>query len=257
MTKIEPGLREAHFRSVHRRRVDPSPTSVTLILMRVLLVEDSERLQRSLGTGLRRAGYAVDISGTGPDGLWRATTTAYDVLILDIMLPGFDGLSLLRQLREQGRQTHVLLLTARDTVEDRVTGLRSGADDYLVKPFAFEELLARIEALGRRQTGLKEPTLRIGELEIDIPARTVRRGGELVSLLPREFALLTFLATRAGQVVSRTEIEEHIYDERAELMSNAVDSAVCALRRKIDRPSERSLITTRRRVGYVLTEPDK
>ena len=166
--------------------------------MRVLLVEDSERLQRSLGIGLRRAGYAVDISGNGPDGLWRATSTDYDILILDIMLPGFDGLSLLRQLREQGKQTHVLLLTAKDTVDDRVAGLRSGADDYLVKPFAFEELLARIEALGRRQSGRKDPTLRIGGLEIDIAARSVRRDGELITLLPREFALLTFLASRIG-----------------------------------------------------------
>ena len=220
--------------------------------MRLLLVEDSERLQRSLGTGLRRAGYAVDVTGTGTDGLWRATATDYDVVVLDVMLPGLDGLTVLRQLREKGRDTHVLLLTARDTVEDRVTGLRAGADDYLVKPFAFDELLARIEALGRRRVGRKATVVRVGDLEIDPAARTVCRDGEPIPLLPREFALLAYLAGRAGQVVTRTDIEAHIYDDRAEPMSNVVDSAVCALRRKIDRPGEPSLIVTRRRVGYVL-----
>jgi DNA-binding response OmpR family regulator len=222
--------------------------------MRLLLVEDSERLQRSLGTGLRRAGYAVDVTDSGTDGLWRATSTDYDVIVLDIMLPGLDGLSVLRQLRERGRDTHVLLLTANDTVDDRVTGLRAGADDYLVKPFAFDELLARVEALARRRSGRKAPLLRVADLEIDTAARTVRCRGEAVPLLPREFALLEFLATRAGQVVTRTDIEAHIYDDRSEPMSNVVDSAVCALRRKIDRPGEPSLIVTRRRVGYVLAE---
>jgi DNA-binding response OmpR family regulator len=221
--------------------------------MRLLLVEDSERLQRSLGTGLRNAGYAVDISGTGPDGLWRALSTDYDLIVLDIMLPGFDGLSLLRQLREQGKQTHVLLLTARDTVDDRVTGLRTGADDYLVKPFAFDELLARIEAISRRRTGRKSPTIRVADLEIDIPSRTVRRDGTTIPLLPREFALLEYLASRAGEVASRADIEVHIYDDRTEPFSNVVDSAICALRRKIDRPGQPSLIVTRRRLGYVLT----
>jgi len=221
--------------------------------MRLLLVEDSERLQRSLGTGLRRAGHAVDVTGTGTDGLWRATGTDYDVLILDVMLPGLDGLSVLRQLRERGRDTHVLLLTARDTVEDRVTGLRAGADDYLVKPFAFDELLARVEALGRRQRGRKDPVLRVADLELDTGARTVRRAGRPIPLLPREYALLAYLAGRAGEVVSRADIEAHIYDDRVEPMSNVVDSAVCALRRKVDPPGGPSLITTRRRLGYVLT----
>jgi DNA-binding response OmpR family regulator len=223
--------------------------------MRLLLVEDSQRLQRSLGTGLRRAGYAVDISATGPDALWRAAGTNYDLLILDIMLPGLDGLSVLRQLREQGRQTHVLLLTAKDTVEDRVTGLRAGADDYLVKPFSFDELLARVEALGRRSTGQKSPTLIVGDLEIDTAARVVRRGGEVIQLLPREFTLLHYLASRPGQVVTRTEIEEHIYDARVEPMSNVVDAAIYSLRRKIDLPDVPSMIETRRRVGYVLNPP--
>ena len=221
--------------------------------MRLLLVEDSERLQRSLGAGLRRAGHAVDVSGTGPDGLWRATGTDYDVVVLDVMLPELDGLSVLRQLRERGRDVHVLLLTACDTVENRVTGLRAGADDYLVKPFAFDELLARVEALGRRRTGRKDPVVRVGDLEVDPATQAVSRGGRAIALLPREYALLLYLAGRAGQVVSRAEIEAHIYDDRAEPMSNVVDSAVCALRRKVDRPGEPSLIATRRRAGYVLT----
>ncbi len=220
--------------------------------MRLLLVEDSERLQRSLGTGLRRAGHALDVTAAGPDGLWRATETDYDVVILDVMLPGLDGLSVLRQLRARGRDTHVLLLTARDTVEDRVTGLRAGADDYLVKPFAFDELLARVEALGRRQRGRKDPVVRVAGLELDPAARTVRRAGVALPLLPREFALLAYLAGRPGEVVTRAEIEAHIYDDRAEPMSNVVDSAVCALRRKVDPPGGPSLIATRRRVGYVL-----
>jgi DNA-binding response OmpR family regulator len=220
--------------------------------MRILVVEDSERLQRLLGTGLRRSGYAVDIADNGPDGLWRALGTDYDVIVLDVMLPGMDGLSLLRELRAKDKQTHVLLLTAKDTINDRVTGLRSGADDYLVKPFAFDELLARIEALLRRQQVRKNPLLRAADLELDTVARIARREGKPINLLPREYALLEYLAARVGETVSRTEIETHIYDDRVEPMSNVVDSAICALRRKIDLPDEPSLILTRRRMGYVL-----
>ena len=225
---------------------------ILYVPMRILFIEDSERLQRSVGTGLRRSGYAVDISGNGADGLWRALGTDYDLIVLDIMLPGMDGLSLLRELRAKGKQTHVLLLTAKDTVMDRVTGLRSGADDYLVKPFAFDELLARIEALLRRQQIRKNPLIRAAEIELDTVARVARREGKTINLLPREYALLEYLAARVGEVVSRADIEAHIYDERAEPMSNVVDSAVCALRRKIDLPHEPSLILTRRRMGYVL-----
>jgi DNA-binding response OmpR family regulator len=220
--------------------------------MRLLLVEDSERLQRSVGTGLRKSGYAVDIAGTGPEGLWHAESHDYDVIILDIMLPGFDGLTLLRRLREQGKDTHVLLLTAKDTVPDRVIGLRAGADDYLIKPFAFDELLARIEALTRRKHGRKNPLIQVGDLEINTAARTVARGGKIIELFPREYALLEYLAARQGEVVSRTDIEAHIYDDRVEPLSNVVDSAVCALRRKIDPTGGPSLIATRRRMGYVL-----
>ena len=220
--------------------------------MRVLLVEDSERLRRSVGTGLRRAGYAVDDVSDGEEGLWRARGNEYDVIVLDLMLPKLDGLSVLRDLRAGGIDTHVLILTARDAVEDRVCGLGAGADDYLVKPFAFEELLARVQALARRQHGIKRAVLRIGDLELDSTRRTLSRQGAAIDLPPREFALLEYLAMRRGQVVSRSQIEAHIYDDQAEPMSNVVESAVYALRKKIDPPGGRSFIQTRRGMGYVL-----
>ena len=220
--------------------------------MRVLLVEDSERLRHSIGTGLRRAGYAVDTTGDGEEGLWYALGNEYDVIVLDLMLPKLDGLSLLCRLRESGKDTHVLILTARDTVEDRVLGLRTGSDDYLVKPFAFDELLARVEALVRRAHGVKRPVIRVGDLEIDPAARAVKRSGAAIDLPPREFALLEYLAVRQGSVVTRAEVEAHVYDEHAEPMSNVVDAAIYALRKKIDRPGGQSLIHTRRGIGYVL-----
>jgi DNA-binding response OmpR family regulator len=223
--------------------------------MRLLLVEDSVRLRESLAEGLRREGYAVDVACDGEEGLWFATHHPYDVIVLDIMLPKLDGLSLLRRLRDghdEHARAHVLLLTARDTVEDRVTGLRSGADDYLVKPFAFEELLARIEALVRRSNHAKNPLLRIDDLEIDTIARKATRNGREIELAAREYALLQFLALRRGQVVSRPEIESHLYDEQSERMSNVIDAAVYSLRKKIDVPGRVSLIRTRRGMGYVM-----
>jgi DNA-binding response OmpR family regulator len=219
------------------------------------LIEDSERLQQSVAEGLRRSGYAVDVAGDGETGLWRAKTHDYDAVILDLMLPGLEGLAVLAALRAAGRDTHVLVLTARDAVEDRVRGLRAGADDYLVKPFAFDELLARVEALTRRRHGRPHPTIAIGDLVIDTAARVVRRGKDLIDLSPREYALLDYLAARGDAVVSRTEIEEHIYDDRTEPMSNVVDAAVYALRRKIDTPGRPSLIVTRRGMGYSLRVP--
>ena len=222
--------------------------------MRILLVEDSERLRRTVGSGLRKAGYAVDLAGDGEEGKWFALGNEYDVIVLDLMLPKIDGLTLLRQLRENGKNTHVLILTAKDTVDDRVVGLRSGADDYLVKPFAFDELLARVEALARRAHGVKRPVIRIADLEIDPTRRTVKRGEMMLDLPPREFALLEYLAMRQGDLVTRTEIEAHIYDEQAEPMSNVVDAAIYSLRKKIDPPRTKSLIQTRRGMGYVLTE---
>lgn len=221
--------------------------------MRVLVVEDSQRLQRTLGAALRKSGYAVDIAGDGEEGLWLAESHDYDVMVLDIMLPKRDGLSVLAELRRQGCGVHVLLLTARDTVDDRVQGLQSGADDYLVKPFALEELLARVAALCRRAYGTKQPRLMIADLEIDFAARVARRGGLPVELTAREYQLLEYLARRRGEVVSRTEIETHIYDGQADPASNVVDSAVCVLRKKLAvTPTMAPLIHTRRGFGYVL-----
>jgi DNA-binding response OmpR family regulator len=220
--------------------------------MKVLLVEDSARLQMSVGRALRKAGYAVDVIGNGEEGLWQAESNDYDVIVLDIMLPKLDGLSLLQQLRQKGKATHVLLLTARDTVEDRVQGLRLGADDYLVKPFALEELLARVEALCRRAYGGKQTRLVIADLEIDTAAREVFRAGHPVKLKPREYSLLEYLARRSGQVVTRGEIEAHIYDDSVDPMSNVVESAMSSLRKKISAPNPVSLIHTRHGLGYVL-----
>jgi DNA-binding response OmpR family regulator len=220
--------------------------------MRILVVEDSPRLQRSLETALRRTGYAVDVASDGEEGLWQATSNDYDVIVLDIMLPKRDGLSVLAELRKKGSHTHVLLLTARDTVDDRVTGLRTGADDYLVKPFALEELLARVEALCRRAYGTKDSRIAVGDLEVDTQGRTVSRAGAAIELTAREYLLLEYLARRRGQVVSRSEIESHIYDGQVDPMSNVVDSAVCSIRRKLGKEGDEALIHTRRGLGYVL-----
>ena len=218
--------------------------------MRVLYVEDSGSLRRSVGRALRHAGYAVDLAEDGEQGLAATEGNDYDAILLDVMLPKLDGLSLLRLLRERGRNTHVLLLTARDTIPNRVEGLRAGADDYLVKPFALEELLARVEALCRRAYGGKEPAICIGDIEIHFAARRLLRAGEEVQLTAREWRLIEYLARRRGQVVPRAEIEAHIYDELAEPMSNVVDTAVYSLRRKIGP----ELISTRRGMGYVMEE---
>jgi DNA-binding response OmpR family regulator len=220
--------------------------------MRLLLVEDSSRLQRSLTLGLRKAGYAIDVSGDGRDALWQAQAVDYDVIILDIMIPSLDGLGVLAQLRAQGKKTHILLLTARDTVEDRVKGLQMGADDYLVKPFAFEELLARIQALCRRNYSQKSPQIEIQDLTINLATQRAATKGHSIDLLPREFRLLEFLSLRRGEVVSRSEIEAHLYNEKTEVMSNVVDSTVCQLRRKLAQAGSATLIHTRRGMGYCI-----
>jgi DNA-binding response OmpR family regulator len=223
--------------------------------MRVLLVEDSVRLQTSLGKALRMSGYAVDISGEGEGGLWLAESNDYDAVILDIMLPKLDGLTLLRRVRQKGRQTPILLLTAKDTVEDRVRGLQMGADDYLVKPFALQELLARVQVLCRRHYDFKANRVVIGDLNVDLTAHTATRAGQALDLTAREFRLLEYLALRRGHIVTRSEIETHLYNESVDLMSNAVDSAVCTLRRKLEPPGSPPLIHTRRGQGYTLKEP--
>lgn len=223
--------------------------------MRVLLVEDSVRLQQSLGKALSQSGYTVDLSGDGEHGLWLAEANDYDALILDVMLPKLDGLTVLRRLRAQGTQTPILLLTARDTVADRVTGLQSGADDYLVKPFALQELLARVQVLCRRHYATRSNRLALGDLELDLTARTVTRGGQPLDLTARELRLLEYLVRRRGQIVTRGEIETHIYDDAVDLMSNVVDSAICTLRKKLEAPGCPPLIHTKRGLGYTLKEP--
>lgn len=215
--------------------------------MRLLLIEDSKRLSRSLTRGLRKAGYCVDATLDGAEGLWMAESNDYDLIILDLMLPSMDGLTVLQRLRKE-KQTHVLILTAKDTVPDRVQGLELGADDYLVKPFAFEELLARVRALCRRSYQHKTPRVVAGPLEIDLDRKAATCNGVPVELSPREYMLLEYLALRRGQLVTRTEIEQHIYDDQVEPMSNVVDSAVCVLRKKLACP----VIQTRRGLGYVL-----
>ncbi len=224
--------------------------------MKLLLVEDAKHLQQALATGLKKAGYALDVTGDGQEGLWLAQSNDYDVIILDIMLPGMDGLTVLQKLRQGGKTTHVLLLTAKDTVSDRVRGLQTGADDYLIKPFAFEELLARVQALCRRTYGHKTTCITVGDLEIDQTTKSVHRAGRTIVLKPREYALLEYLALRQGEVISRSEIEAHIYDEAADPMSNVVDSAICVLRRKLAIPGTTPLIHTRHGQGYMLAIPE-
>ncbi len=223
--------------------------------MRVLLVEDSKSLRDSVTAALQESGYAVDSVGDGEEGLWLAQSNDYDVIILDILLPGLLGTAVLERLRSNGNQTQVIFLTAKDTVEDRVRGLRSGADDYLIKPFALEELLARVQALCRRAYGQRSTTIRVGDLELDTAARRATRAEGALELTAREYALLEYLMVRAGTVVSRTEIEAHIYDERANPMSNVVDSAIYSLRKKLAGADGLApLIHTQRGQGYVLEE---
>ncbi len=222
--------------------------------MRILIVEDYPPIREALTVGLGAVGYAVDATGDGAEGLWYAQNHAYDAIVLDLMLPGLSGQDLLRQLRRERNPSLVLVLTAKDTVEDRVLGLDLGADDYLVKPFAFAELLARIRALVRRRYERLDPILRIGDLEVDTVARAVRRGGQVIALSAREYALLEYLAHRPGQVVSRGELWEHVYDFAAEPNSNVLDVYVSHLRRKLDDGHQRKLIHTRRGQGYVLDE---
>jgi DNA-binding response OmpR family regulator len=223
-------------------------------MMRILLVEDSVRLRRSIETALLKSGYAVDATGDGENALWLAEAygDGYDAIVLDIMLPGLDGLSVLRRLRARKASMHILLLTARDTVRDRVIGLEAGADDYLIKPFALEELLARIAALCRRAYGAKQPRLLIGDLEIDTAAKQVARGGIPIALKPREYALLEYLALRQGEVVTRQDIETHIYDASVDTTSNVVESAMSVLRKRLAQSGVQTLIQTRHGLGYIL-----
>ncbi len=220
--------------------------------MHILLVEDYKPLLDSLSKGLRECGYAVDTAAEGKEGLWHATSGDYDVIILDLMLPGMDGLSILKKVREKNKNTAVLILTARDQVEDRVAGLDAGADDYLGKPFAFEELLARVRALVRRSYAKRKPMLHVGDLRIEMSSRRVWRADEEIELTMREYSILEYLAMRAGETVSRTDIWEHVYEFNSEADSNVVDVYITYLRKKIERPGKPPLLHTRRGFGYML-----
>ncbi|MFO0798837.1 MAG: response regulator transcription factor [Gemmataceae bacterium] len=224
--------------------------------MRVLLVEDNPSLVRAFRQGLEEEGFAVDVATDGEEADVKARTTGYDVVVLDIMLPKVDGLTLLKKWRTDGIKTHVLMLTARGTVSDKVTGLDTGADDYLTKPVDFDELCARVRALIRRGHQQKDPVLRCYDMEIDTAARTVRRAGQVIHLTPREYALLEFLAFHRGKVVTRSMIWEHLYDEYDENTSNVVDVYIRYLRNKIDKGFDPPLILTRWGEGYMLRGDD-
>ncbi len=225
--------------------------------MRVLVIEDYEPLRRSLARGLSESGFAVDATGDGKEGLWFARDEAYDAVVLDLMLPGMDGLSILRRLRDEGKTCPVLILTARDGVPDRVHGLNAGADDYLVKPFAFEELLARVNALVRRKYEVHANHVCVGGLTIDLNARTASRPDGEVALTATEFGILQLLALQPGRVVSRTEITEHLYGFDGEPNSNAIDVHIAQLRRKLEADGDHPrCIHTRRGMGYILLPPD-
>lgn len=224
--------------------------------MRILLVEDHKPLARSLRRGLEEEGFAVDLAEDGEVADYKARSTSYDVIILDLMLPKVDGLTLLKSWRGSGMNTHILVLTARDTTADKVTGLDLGADDYLSKPFQLEELLARLRALIRRSHQVKDPVIRVHDLEIDTSTRTVRRGGNQIHLTPREYGMLELLAFNRGRVVTRTMIWNHLYDEHDENTSNVVDVYIRYLRTKIDKGFELPLILTRWGEGYLLRGAD-
>lgn len=223
--------------------------------MRVLVVEDYAPIRKAVAKSLREAGFAVDETGDGEEGLWYATSNDYDVVVLDLMLPGVDGLAILQRLRADGLVTHVLILTARDTVQDRVRGLDLGADDYLVKPFAMEELLARVRALARRAYCAKNPVIAVSDLRIDTTTKQVWRGNDEVTLTAREYAVLEYLALRAGEVVTRTDIWEHVYEFTADADSNVVDVYIGYLRKKLESADLPPLIHTIRGSGYSLRGP--
>lgn len=223
--------------------------------MRLLLVEDDVKIASFIIKGLRSAGYAVDHAPDGEAGLDLALSEPYDGVVIDIMLPKRDGLSLIRHLREQKVNTPALILSAKGSVDDRVKGLETGADDYLTKPFAFSELLARVQALIRRAGGISDPTrLAVADLSVNLLTREVIRDGKHIVLQPLEFSLLEYLMRHAGRIVSKTMIMEHVWDYHFDPQTNVVEARICRLRDKIDRGFEKKLIHTVRGVGYVLKE---
>jgi DNA-binding response OmpR family regulator len=224
--------------------------------MHILVVEDEQRLAALLRRVLSEERHTVDVAATGPDGLHMAGSDTYDLVVLDVMLPGMDGVEVCRELRRYDVQTPVLMLTAKGTVDDRVRGLNAGADDYLVKPFAMEELLARVNALLRRRNRDLEMSedIRVGDLTLDLVRHEVRRGDRLIDLTPKEFALLEFLMRHPGQVLTRTQITDHVWRYDLDALSNVVDTYIHYLRDKVDRGFDRSLIRTVRGVGYKIQD---
>ncbi|MGH7849798.1 MAG: response regulator [Thermodesulfobacteriota bacterium] len=223
--------------------------------MRVLVVEDDKKIASFVMNGLRQAGFAVDHAGDGEEGVHLAMHESYDAAVIDIMLPRLDGLSLIDEIRRSGVKTPVLILSARRTVDDRVKGLEAGGDDYLTKPFAFSELLARVQALIRRSSGSTGATyLKTGDLSMDLLTRRVVRSGVDIELQPKEFSLLEYFMRNEGRVVSKTLIMEHIYDYNFDPQTNVVDVLVCRLRNKLDKDFDSKMIQTIRGVGYVLKE---
>ena len=228
--------------------------------MKILLVEDNERVARFVTKGLREAGHTVEHAGNGRDGLFLAASEPYDVVVLDRMLPGnIDGLAIIEALRKAGNRTPILILSALDAVDERIKGLRSGGDDYLTKPFAFGELLARVDVLGRRGAGGggdSERTLQVGDLRLEPLARRVTRGNRAITLQPREFKLLEYLMRHANQVVTRTMLLEAVWEYNFDPQTNVVDVHISKLRQKIELDSERPLVRTVRNAGYMLTDHD-
>jgi two-component system, OmpR family, response regulator len=223
--------------------------------MHALVVEDDEKISSFVAKGLREAGFVVDVAADGVEGLEIGLSGRFDVAVVDVMLPGLDGLTLIERLRAARVQTPVLILSARRTVDDRVRGLQAGGDDYMVKPFAFSEVLARVQALLRRASASSEPTvLRVADLEVDRMSRRVMRGDREIVLQAKEYALLEYLVTNAGRIVTRTSILEKVYDYNFDPQTNVIDVLVSRLRGKVDREFERKLIHTVRGMGYVLKE---
>jgi DNA-binding response OmpR family regulator len=221
--------------------------------MRLLLVEDDLRIARFVARGLQERSYAVDVASNGDDAVYRVEINDYDVIVLDVMIPGKDGLATCRAIRALGKRMPILMLTARDAVEDRINGLDSGADDYLTKPFEFGELLARLRALLRRSQDLRPAQICVGDLELDTGAQTAMRGNRAISLTSKEYALLEFLARNANRVIGRAEIAEHVWDESFDPFSNLIEVYVNRLRRKLGEEDGNLLLQTRRGSGYILS----
>ncbi len=232
------------------------PTCQTPVIMKILLADDDPKLLRHLAAGLLEAGHVVDCAHDGAEARWAVENGAYEALVLDIMMPQIDGVTLVRGLRRRGLSIPIIFITARGEVRDRVAGLDAGGDDYLVKPFSLDELLARLRALGRRSRGGVSHTLRVGDLEVDLVARTVSRGQRQIELTNREFALLEFIAQASPKTVSKTAIVEHVWDQHFDGGTNVVNVYINYLRSKIDQPGESSLIRTIRGVGFALVPPE-